>query len=238
VTIVDAVSVSKVYQDGAVQVPAVKEATLSVTAGEVVAVLGPSGSGKTTLLSMLGCILRVSTGQIRVCGERVEHLDEAQLPLVRRRYIGFIFQSFNLFTALTAAENVEILLNMKGIVGRAARREALRLLESVGLAPRARALPRMLSGGEKQRVSVARALAGDPPLILADEPTANLDARNGEQVMKLLRDCAKSAERAVIVVTHDHRVMPYIDRVVRLEDGTLTGDSETAGAAPLGAVHS
>jgi putative ABC transport system ATP-binding protein len=233
VTIVDAEGLSKVYQDGAVQVPAVKDATLRVAAGEVVAILGPSGSGKTTLLSMLGCILRASSGRISLCGDRVEHLGEPELPLVRRRYIGFIFQSFNLFTALTAAENVEVLLNMKGVAGGAARREALRLLETVGLGPRARALPRMLSGGEKQRVSVARALAGNPPLILADEPTANLDAKNGEQVMRLLRDCARSVERAVIIVTHDHRVMPYIDRVVRLEDGVLTDAPEipTAHAA-------
>ena len=221
-TIVDAVRLSKVYRDGEFQIPAVKEASLRVSAGEVVAVLGPSGSGKTTLLSMLGCILRVSSGHISLCGQRVEHLDEFALPPIRRRYIGFIFQSFNLFTALTAVENVEVLLNMKGTLGRSARREAFRLLEAVGLGPRARALPRTLSGGEKQRVSVARALAGNPPLILADEPTANLDSKNGEQVMKLLRDCTQSAARAVIVVSHDHRVMPYVDRVVRLEDGILT----------------
>ena len=235
-TIIEADRLSKVYREGTLEVAAVKEASLRVTAREMVAILGPSGSGKTTLLSMLGCILRVSSGTISLCGERVEELGERDLPFVRRRYIGFIFQSFNLFTALTAAENVEMLLNMKGLAGRAARREAGRLLDAVGLGDRAHALPRMLSGGEKQRVSVARALAGDPPLILADEPTANLDAKNGQQVMKLLRECAKTADRAVVIVTHDHRVMPYIDRAVRLEDGFLTdvGTEVSANLAPAG----
>jgi putative ABC transport system ATP-binding protein len=228
VTIVEATHLAKVYREGSIEVPAVKDVSLSVSSNEVVAILGPSGSGKTTLLSMLGCILRASTGTITLCGKRVEHLGERDLPFIRRKYVGFIFQSFNLFTALTAAENVEIMLNLKGYAGRAARLESLRLLDAVGLSARARALPRMLSGGEKQRVSVARALAGDPPLILADEPTANLDSKNGEQVMRLLRECAKSAERAVVIVTHDHRVMPYIDRAVRLEDGQLTAISELA----------
>jgi putative ABC transport system ATP-binding protein len=225
VIIIAADRLSKVYREGALEVPAVREATISVSAGEVVAILGPSGSGKTTLLSMLGCILRPSGGTISIRGERVDHLGERDLPLIRRRYVGFIFQSFNLFSALTAAENVEVLLNLKGLWGRAARTEALRLLEAVGLAERADALPKELSGGQKQRVSVARALAGDPPVILADEPTANLDSKNGEQVVRLLRECAKSADRAVIVVTHDHRVMPYIDRSVRLEDGELKKDT-------------
>ena len=230
-TIIEAQNVGKVYQEGSIEVPAVKDATLTVSPREVVAILGPSGSGKTTLLSMLGCILRVSTGTISLCGERVEHLGERELPFIRRRYVGFIFQSFNLFTALTAAENIEVMLNLKGYKGRAAKQESIRLLESVGLSARVRALPRMLSGGEKQRVSVARALAGNPPLILADEPTANLDSKNGEQVMRLLRDCAKSADRAVVIVTHDHRVMPYIDRAVRLEDGHLSAISNPVAAA-------
>ena len=151
----------------------------------------------------------------------MDGLGESELPRVRRRYMGFIFQSFNLFAALTAAENVEMMLTLKGLERSQARRKSHELLEAVGLAERAHMLPRELSGGQKQRVSIARALAGDPPLILADEPTASLDWKNGELVIKLLRDTAKSEGRTVIIVTHDHRVMPYIDRSVRIEDGRL-----------------
>jgi putative ABC transport system ATP-binding protein len=220
-TALEAGQLTKVYQEGAFQVAAVQDVTLTARAGEVVAILGPSGSGKTTLLSMLGCILRPTSGSITMHGERVSDLDETQLPWVRRRYVGFIFQSFNLFAALSAAENVEVVLQLKGIERRTRHSEARRLLDLVGLSQRADFLPRDMSGGERQRVSIARALAGDPPLILADEPTANLDAKNGEQVMKLLHAVTRSDGRTVIIVTHDHRVMPYIDRSVRIEDGRL-----------------
>ncbi|HZJ72965.1 MAG TPA: ABC transporter ATP-binding protein, partial [Planctomycetota bacterium] len=184
-------------------------------------ILGPSGSGKTTLLSMLGCMLRPTRGSITIHGERVSDLDERRLPWVRRRYVGFIFQSFNLFSALTAAENVEVVLQLKGVERRRRKDESHELLDAVGLGGRADHLPRDMSGGERQRVSIARALAGDPPLIMADEPTANLDWKNGEQVMKLLHGVTRSEGRTVIIVTHDHRVMPYIDRSVRIEDGRL-----------------
>ena len=185
-TTLEADQLTKIYQEGAFQVPAVQDVTLTARSGEVVAIMGPSGSGKTTLLSMLGCMLRPTSGSITIHGECVSDLDETQLPWVRRRYVGFIFQSFNLFAALSAAENVEIVLQLKGLERRTRRSEARRLLDLVGLDKRADFLPRDMSGGERQRVSIARALAGDPPLILADEPTANLDAKNGEQVMKLL----------------------------------------------------
>ena len=218
---VEAKRVSKIYREGSTDVVAVREASFTAQRGEMVAIMGPSGSGKTTLLSMLGCILRPTSGSIVICGQRVDGLDERELPGIRRRFIGFIFQSFNLFAALTAAENVQIMLELKGVDPAASRRRALQLLNSVGLAERAHALPRDLSGGEKQRVSIARAVAGDPPLILADEPTANLDWKNGEQVIKLLRDVATSAGRTVIIVTHDHRVEPFIDRSVSLVDGEL-----------------
>jgi len=212
---------SKVYREGRFEVPAVQDADLAAEPGEMLAILGPSGSGKTTLLSMLGCMLRPTAGSITIQGERVTDLDERRLPWVRRKYVGFIFQSFNLFSALTAAENVEVVLKLKGYGRRERRAEALRLLEAVGLGERAQFLPRDMSGGQRQRVSIARALAGDPPLILADEPTANLDSRSGEQVIQLLHGITRSEGRTVIVVTHDHRVMPYIDRSVRIEDGRL-----------------
>ena len=218
---IDAAGLTKIYREGTIEVPAIQEVTLAAEPGEVLAILGPSGSGKTTLLSMLGCMLRPTHGTITIHGECVSDLDEGRLPWVRRRYVGFIFQSFNLFTALTAAENVEVVLQLKGVDRRRRRREAHELLEAVGRGERAEHLPRDMSGGERQRVSIARALAGDPPLILADEPTANLDWKNGEQVMKLLHGVTRSEGRTVIIVTHDHRVMPYIDRSVRIEDGRL-----------------
>jgi putative ABC transport system ATP-binding protein len=214
---------TKIYKEGALEVAAIQEVSLAAEPGEVLAILGPSGSGKTTLLSMLGCMLRPTHGTITIHGERVSDLDEHRLPWVRRRYVGFIFQSFNLFAALTAAENVEVVLQLKGVDRRRRRQESYELLEAVGLGERAEHLPRDMSGGERQRVSIARALAGDPPLILADEPTATLDWKNGEQVMKLLHGVTRAEGRTVIIVTHDHRVMPYIDRSVRIEDGRLVG---------------
>jgi putative ABC transport system ATP-binding protein len=218
---VEATNLSKVYREGSHEVVAVRGASFSAAAGEMVAIMGPSGSGKTTLLSMLGCILRPTGGSISVCGQRVDGLDETELPSIRRRYMGFIFQSFNLFAALTAAENVEMMLKLKGLDRPRARARARELLAIVGLAQHADVLPRDLSGGEKQRVSIARALAGDPPLILADEPTASLDWKNGEHVIQLLRDATRSGTRTVIVVTHDHRVDPFIDRSVNILDGEL-----------------
>jgi putative ABC transport system ATP-binding protein len=217
----EARGLGKTYREGATAVRAVQGVSLAVGAGEVLAIMGPSGSGKTTLLSMLGCILRPTQGEVVISGEPVWELDERRLPMLRRRYVGFIFQSFNLFSALTAAENVEFVLNVKGVRGSAARGEVARLLDAVGLSHRARFLPRDLSGGEKQRVSIARALAGDPPLILADEPTANLDWKNGEQVLKLLESLARAEGRSVVIVTHDHRVLPFLDRVLQMEDGRM-----------------
>ena len=220
-TTIEARELSKIYREGGHEIVAVRSASFAAVAGEIVAIMGPSGSGKTTLLSMLGCLLRPSGGQISICGQRVDALPEPQLPPVRRHQIGFIFQSYNLFGALTALENVLVALKLKGITGQAGREEAHHLLESVGLADRANHLPRDLSGGQKQRVSIARALAGEPPLILADEATANLDWKSGSQVIELLRDAAKSRGRTVILVTHDHRVDSYIDRTVTIEDGVL-----------------
>jgi putative ABC transport system ATP-binding protein len=221
VNAIDAEGLTKIYKEGANEVPAIQDVSLAAEPGEVMAILGPSGSGKTTLLSMLGCMLTPTHGSITIHGERVSDLNESQLPSVRRRYVGFIFQAFNLFAALTAAENVEVVLQLKKVDRRRRRQEAHELLEAVGLGGRADHLPRDMSGGERQRVSIARALAGDPPLIMADEPTANLDWKNGEQVMKLLHGITRSEGRTVLIVTHDHRVMPYIDRSVKIEDGRL-----------------
>ncbi|MBI5378821.1 MAG: ABC transporter ATP-binding protein [Nitrospirae bacterium] len=213
----------KVYAEGAETVEAVRDASLRVAPGEVVAIMGPSGSGKTTLLSMMGCLLRPTSGRIVIAGREVQALPERDLPAIRQLHVGFIFQSFNLFAALTARENVQVALEIKGVKGMEARREAEALLQRVGLGDRMRFLPRDLSGGQKQRVSIARALAGRPPLILADEPTGNLDSRTGHQVVALLRELAREKRSAVVVVTHDTRLADVADHICHLEDGVLTG---------------
>ena len=219
--VLEARGLTKTYQQGAMEVPAVIDVSLSAEAGEAIAIMGPSGSGKTTLLSMLGCILRPSAGTVAIANRPVWSLSERDLPYFRRRWVGFIFQSFNLFAALTAQENVEVVLNLKGIYGDAARQTARQLLAAVGLEHRAGHLPRDLSGGEKQRVSIARAMAGDPPLMLADEPTANLDSKNGQHIIELLVSSTRTKQRALIIVTHDHRVIPYVDQIFNLEDGRM-----------------
>jgi putative ABC transport system ATP-binding protein len=218
--------VTKTYDMGGAPVHALRGVDLALHAGEVLLLLGPSGSGKTTLLSIMGCILQATSGRVIVGGRDVARAAERDLPAVRLRHFGFVFQGFNLFPALTAAENVEIALGLKGVRGRAARAAALEALAAVGLADKASALPANLSGGQKQRVAIARALAGDPSIILADEPTAALDSTSGQLVMDLLRSLASQHERAVVIVTHDSRTFRYADRIVAIEDGRLASTTE------------
>jgi putative ABC transport system ATP-binding protein len=213
----------KVYREGKMEVVAVDSISLTLRGGEMVAVLGPSGSGKTTLLSMMGFLLTPTAGTITLLGQRVDTHCESALPRLRRQHIGFVFQTFNLLASLSALDNVLVALRLKGQTGKPARREAEGLLERVGLAHRMHFLPRDLSGGEKQRVAIARALTGSPSLILADEPTANLDSKSGHEVIELLREMANDGPRAVIVVTHDTRNLHMLDRIIRLEDGRLLG---------------
>ena len=220
-SVLQAHDVTKVFQEGRESVSVLNGASLQVERGEVVALEGPSGSGKTTFLSILGCILTPTSGRIVVDGHEVDPRRPARLPEVRKRSIGFVFQQFNLFPALTALENVEYALNIKGRRGREARREAQRVLEEVGLSERLHFLPRDLSGGQKQRVAIARALAGDPPIVLADEPTANLDSHVGGQVLEMFRDLARKENRALLIVTHDPKVREIADRVVQIRDGRL-----------------
>jgi putative ABC transport system ATP-binding protein len=219
--VLEASGVVKVFEEGSQKVEVLRGVSIDVAAGEVVALEGPSGSGKTTLLSIMGCILTPTAGQITVGGERVDPGRPAQLRDVRRRSIGFVFQQYNLFPALTALENVEYALNVKGGKGSAAHEEAVRVLTRVGLADRLHFLPRDLSGGQKQRVAIARALAGSPRVILADEPTANLDTAVGTQVLELFRDLARSESRGLVIVTHDPKVRDVADRVVGIRDGRL-----------------
>lgn len=216
-------NLTKVYGRGAEAFRALDDVTLDIAPREVTVLMGPSGSGKTTLISIMGCILRPTSGQVFVEGREVTALRESELPRVRLDHIGFIFQGFNLFPTLNAAENVALALDLKGVRGAKAIRYAKELLEMVGLADKAKSLPADLSGGQKQRVAIARALAGDPNIILADEPTAALDSHSGRIVLDLLRNLAHQRARAVVIVTHDQRALQYANRVVHLEDGRIAG---------------
>jgi putative ABC transport system ATP-binding protein len=195
--------------------------------------MGPSGSGKTTLVSIMGAILRPTSGSVKIQGKEIADLSEKQLPRIRLDHIGFVFQGFNLFPTLSASENVELALDLKGIRGSKASRKAAALLEQVGLGDKLRSFPSDLSGGQKQRVAIARALAGDPEIMLADEPTAALDSHSGRMVMEMIRGLAHDKGRAVVIVTHDNRILEYADRVVRIEDGKTTKNenrTHTTGA--------
>ena len=214
--------ITKTYAEGAARVTALEGVDLDLHKGELLFLMGPSGSGKTTLLSIMGCILRSTSGSLQIAGQEVTGLSERELPQVRLSHIGFVFQAFNLFPTLTAVENVEVALELKGIRGTLARTQALSLLEQVHLDNKAFAFPADLSGGQKQRVALARALAGNPEILLADEPTAALDSHTGRSVLELMRQLAHDHNRAVAVVTHDSRIADLGDRVVRIEDGAVS----------------
>jgi putative ABC transport system ATP-binding protein len=222
-----ATGVTKTYGEGATAVHALHGVDLTVRRGEVLLMMGPSGSGKTTLLSILGAILGATRGSVRIDGEEIVGRPERDLPRIRLQHIGFVFQGFNLFPALTAADNVTLALDVRGIRGRAARSRALEALAAVGLEEKADRHPADLSGGQKQRVAIARALVGDPAIVLADEPTAALDTDSGRTVLDLLRHLAHGRDRAVVMVTHDHRATAYADRVVHIADGRLTHAAAT-----------
>jgi len=220
--ILDLSGVTKIYGSGEFAVSALKETNFRVLGGEIVAVMGPSGSGKTTLLTIAGALLRPTTGSVAICGIDVTQMDESKLAAIRRERIGFVYQSFNLLEALTALENVRIVLQVQRNHSKAhAAERAREMLEVFGLSHRIDSLPKKMSDGEKQRVAIARALAKDPELILADEPTANLDAKRGHEVMALLRQKAMELHKAVVVVSHDNRIREFAHRIVWLEDGRL-----------------
>ena len=219
--VLDVEGIVKVFEEGAQRVEVLRGVSLDVEPGQVVALEGPSGSGKTTLLSIMGCILTPTAGTVTVAGEVADAARPRRLRDIRRRSIGFVFQQFNLFPALTALENVEYALNVKGVRGGPARSQAEAVLERVGLTDRMSFLPRDLSGGQKQRVAIARALAGAPRVLLADEPTANLDTVVGDQILDLFRDLARKESKGVVIVTHDPKVRRIADRVVGIRDGRL-----------------
>ncbi len=237
--VIRAEQLTKVYGNGATAFRALADVDLEIRAGELTLLMGPSGSGKTTLLSILGCILRGTAGSLEVLGERVEALPESELPRIRRDAIGFVFQGFNLFPALTARENVSLALDVRGVRRAEAEMRAAELIREVGLADKSKSYPADLSGGQKQRVAIARALAGDPPIVLADEPTAALDSTSGKNVIELLRRLAHEHGRAVVMVTHDPRVLSYGDRIIHLEDGRIVreeGSVNTQEAAFAAAI--
>ena len=212
---------TRVFGAGRTEVRAVNGVSFATEAGEITLVMGPSGSGKTTLLTMIGGLLRPSSGRVVVDGVEITALPARELPRVRRESVGFVFQTFNLLESLTTLENVEVALNVAGSKGAQARARARQLLVAAGLEARLELRARDLSGGEKQRVSIARALANRPALLLADEPTANLDSAHGREVMDVLRDLVKEDDHAAVVVSHDVRLQRIADQVLLLEDGRL-----------------
>ena len=216
------VDVRKRYGTRRNYVEALRGITLTIRRGEFVAVMGPSGSGKTTLLSILGLLTRPTSGIVRIFGRDVMRLTDKQATLLRRRTIGFIFQTFNLVPWLTAYENVELALAIGEYTGNR-RARVMSLLSSVGLEHRANHRPMELSGGEQQRVAIARALANDPTVILADEPTGNLDTKSGLQVMGILRSLVEEG-RTVVMVTHDQKMAEMADRIVKIRDGKILGE--------------
>jgi putative ABC transport system ATP-binding protein len=226
--VLEARDIVKDLGHGAGKVRALKGVSLSLNAGELTLLMGPSGSGKTTLLSILGCILTPTSGSLTVAGQPTAGLDPEALASLRRRHVGFIFQAYNLFPTLTAEENVRVALDVRHQRGSEAVVRAQRALQQVGLRHKLKSYPANMSGGEQQRVAVARALVGAPSVMLCDEPTAALDSENGLAVMQLLSEIARDKSRAVLAVTHDPRTVPFANRVLRIEDGLIVGEERHA----------
>jgi len=219
---VEAVGLTKSFGSGNVACRALRGVDLRVDVGEFVMLSGPSGSGKTTLLSILGCVLSPSEGEVRLFGERISHRAKSELPEIRLWHLGFVFQGHHLIDSITALHNVALPLQLRGESTRRSLDVARTMLARLGLSAVTRRMPAELSGGERQRVAIARALVGEPELILADEPTASLDAENGLAVMSLLRNSCREAGATALVVTHDTRIYHLADRVLYMDDGRIS----------------
>ena len=219
--VVDVRAVEKSFGEGANRIHVLKQVDFQARTGEITMLVGPSGCGKTTLLSAIAGTLKVESGEINVFGNSLEKMSGGALTRFRAKNIGFIFQQFNLIPTLTVAENVGVPLLIQGLSSGKALKRARDILERVGLGERWKERPNKLSGGQQQRVAIARALVHEPPLVICDEPTAALDAQNGEIVLDLFRQVARSPDRAVIIVTHDNRIFSYADRIARMDDGEI-----------------
>jgi putative ABC transport system ATP-binding protein len=236
--VIEARGVVKVLGEGAWRVEALRGVDLSLRGGELTLLMGPSGSGKTTLLSVLGCIMSPTQGVVRILGRATTGAQPEELAELRRRHVGLVFQTYHLFPTLTAVENIRLVLDVRGERSRPARSKASDALGAVGLSHKAKSFPRELSGGEQQRVAIARAIVGGPSVILADEPTGALDSENGHAIMTLLAGIAKDRSHAVFVVTHDPRILPFADRIVRIEDGRIVGEERVGDALQRAPVPS
>ncbi len=217
----DVRAVEKSFGDGSDRIHVLKQVDLQAKTGEIMMLVGPSGCGKTTLLSAIAGTMRVESGSVRVFGNELEKMSNGALTRFRAEKIGFIFQQFNLIPTLTIAENVSVPLLIQGVSSGKAVKRSREILDKVGLGTRWKDRPNKLSGGQQQRVAIARALVHEPPLVICDEPTAALDAQNGEIVMDLFREVARASDRAVIIVTHDNRIFSYADRIARMDDGEI-----------------
>jgi len=224
--VVDVRAVEKHFGDGPDRIHVLKQVNLKAYTGEILMLVGPSGCGKTTLLSAIAGTLRVESGEIGVFGKPLHKMSGGALTKFRAAHIGFIFQQFNLIPTLSVAENVGIPLLIQGVGNGEAIKRARAVLDAVGLGARWKERPNKLSGGQQQRVAIARALVHEPPLVICDEPTAALDSQNGEIVLELFRNVARSPDRAVIIVTHDNRIFSYADRIARMDDGEIVDEKQ------------
>lgn len=220
---IELTDISKTYRMGEVEICALCNVSLRVERGEFIAIMGPSGSGKSTLMNLLGCLDRPTSGSYRFEDREISSMSDDELASIRNTKIGFVFQSFNLLPRFSALKNVEVPLIYSGVPARIRRERAMSLLESVGLKERMNHRPSELSGGQQQRVAIARALVNNPPLLLADEPTGNLDSRSGSQIMDLIADLNEKGV-TIIIVTHEHEIAERCKRVINLRDGQIVGD--------------